>query len=247
MSNSLIELSVIVPCFNEQANIEELVLRVTNLFEKNALNGEIILVNDESTDGTGAEIAKFTKKFKNVVGIEHRVNSGIVEAWHSGLKKAQGKYVLTIDADLQYRAEDIVGLYSEIKKGDYDLVQGWRKEYKGKEFFRSFLSKSLSFLLNMLFFIRLPDIKSGFVIYERRVFADILDSRDKYRTFQHFFILAALKKGYRLKQIPITFYPRIRGESFIKHPVFFSFKVLFDFPRAIWEFGILIPQKIRKV
>jgi len=235
----MIDLSVIAPCYNEQDNIEDLVLRILEAFNKDSIDGEIILIDDYSSDRTGVEIKRVSGRFKNVISINHPENKGIVEAWNSGLKNAHGRHVLTIDADLQYNPRDIMVLYEEALRNNYDLVQGWRKDYRDKSLFRKILSRTLSRILNVLFFTRLSDIKSGFVIYKREVFFDILKDRKRYRTFQHFFILSALKKGYRLKQVPITFYPRERGESFIGNPVLFSFKVLLDIPRAIFDFGII--------
>ena len=240
----MIDLSVIVPCYNEENNIEDIVLKILDSFNKNTIKGEIILVNDGSSDRTSMEIERLSRQFKNVFGINHVKNLGITEAWNSGLKGSQGRYIVTIDADLQYRPEDIIELYNQMTKDDYDLVQGWRREYKDKNLLRKFLSKSLSHILNILFLTGINDIKSGFVIYKRDVFSDILKTKKKFHTFQHFFILCALRKGYRLKQVPITFYPRKRGESFIKNPILFSFKVLLDIPKAILVFGVITRKKI---
>jgi len=230
------DLSVIAPCYNEQDNIKNLALSILDVFDKYSIDGEIILIDDCSSDATGVGIKRLSGQFKNIISVSHPENMGIVEAWNSGLKNSHGRYTLTIDADLQYSPEDIGMLYKEISGDSYDLVQGWRREYKDRSLFRKFLSRSLSCALNILFFIRLHDIKSGFVVYKRDVFFDILKDRKRYHTFQHFFILSALKKGYRLKQVPVAFYPRERGESFIKHPIFFSLKVLLDIPRAILDF-----------
>ncbi|MBL7131195.1 MAG: glycosyltransferase family 2 protein [Candidatus Omnitrophica bacterium] len=235
----MIDLSIIVPSYNEEGNIKELVLKILDEFDKIRVNGEVVLIDDCSFDGTGLKIKELSSQFKNVLGITHSRNMGITEAWNSGLKSSQGKHVLTIDADLQYRPEDIGILYREMAGNNYDLVQGWRRKYKDRSLFRKFLSRSLSCILNLLFFVRLHDIKSGFVIYKRDVFLGILKDRKRYRAFQHFFILSALKKGYRLKQVPVTFYPRKRGKSFIKNPILFSFKVMLDIPRAIFDFGII--------
>ena len=92
----------------------------------------------------------------------------------------------------------------------------------------------------------MKDIKSGFVMYKREVFFDILKYRNKFLVFQHFFILCAIKQGHRIKQVPIAFYPRIRGESFIKNPIFFSFKVLLDIPKAVLYFGVLARKSMRR-
>jgi len=242
----MIELSVIVPCYNEQNNIKDLVSKVLELFNKNMINGEIILVNDGSNDESCMEIEKISEQKKNVVGISHAENLGITEAWNSGLKNSHGKCIVTIDADLQYNPEDIIRLYQEIRSDKYDLVQGWRREYKDKNLLRKFLSRALSRLLNVLFFTRVKDIKSGFVMYRREVFFDILKYRNEFRVFQHFFILCALKQGYKIKQIPIMFSPRIRGVSFIKNPFFFSLKVLSDIPKAVLYFGVLAKKDIRR-
>jgi len=239
----MIDLSVIVPCYNEGSNIKDFVLRIIDMFNKNTINGEVVFVNDGSRDDTGAKIGKFSREFKNVIGVNHYKKLGIAEAWNSGLESSQGRYVVTIDADLQYNPEDILGLYKEITSDNYDLVQAWRKEYKDRDRFRKFLSRSLSYLLNVLFVTSIKDIKSGFVMYRREVFFEILKDRKKFRTFQHFFILSALKKGYKIRQVPITFYPRIRGESFIKNPVFFSFRVLSDIPKAILDFGAITRKR----
>lgn len=233
--NNLFELSVIIPCFNEQNNVDELVLRTICVFKDHAIKGEVILVNDGSTDNTKFEIEKLAKRFKNVIAISHVTNRGIVEAWSSGLRISKGRHVLTIDGDLQYRPEDIIELYRGQQKG-WDLVQGWRQKRQDNDFLRRLLSTGLNLFLNAIFLLNLHDIKSSFVIYKREAFDDILSNKNRYRLFQHFFILAALKKGYRLKQIPITFYPRTKGKSFIRHPIIFSYKVITDIPRAILEF-----------
>lgn len=245
-NNGAYELSVIVPCFNEEDNIPDIVHKILGLLREATIRGEIILVNDGSTDNTRSVIETISKQHKNILGIHHEQNLGITEAWNSGVKHSRGKYIVTIDADLQYKPEDILVLYTQITKENCDLVQGWRKEYKDNNVFRKLPSRALSYVLNLLFFTRINDIKSGFVIYKREVFSDILKERSNFRFFQHFFILCALKKGYRFQQVPITFYPRLRGNSFIKNPVLFSLKVLLEFPRAIVDFGVMTRRKTRR-
>ncbi|MFC1666948.1 glycosyltransferase family 2 protein [Candidatus Omnitrophota bacterium] len=247
MKNSkLFELSVIVPCFNEEDNVDRIVSEILALFKHNGIKGEVVLIDDGSHDKTKVKIEGLSSRFENVIGISHSRNLGIVETWHSGLKNSRGRYVVTIDADLQYSPQDIMLLYKEIIADGYDLVQGWRRESLDKHLFRKFLSRILSFMLNILFFTWISDIKSGFVIYKRETFFRILKYRNRYKLFQHFFILCAIKEGCRFHQIPITFYPRLKGESFIKKPILFSFQVLSDIPRAILDFGIAERLKTRR-
>ena len=237
------ELSVIVPCYNEEENIPDLVLKILDIFKQYAIAGEVVLINDGSTDNTWQIIEKLSEQFVNVFMVHHQTNLGITESWHSGLLRSNGRYVVTIDADMQYNPNDITMLYKMISEGGCDLVQGWRKDYRDNKFIRKLLSRALSGILNSLFFLKIHDIKSGFVIYKRDAFFDILKERKKFFTFQHFFIICALKKGYILKQVPITFNPRVHGESFIKNPFLFSCKVILDIPRALLNFGFVGRKK----
>jgi glycosyltransferase involved in cell wall biosynthesis len=166
------------------------------------------------------------------------VNRGIVEGWRSGLAASKGDLVLTTDADLQYAPEDIPPLYREMVSGDWDLVQGWRKDREEPNYLRDVLSVGLSRILQWIFSMNLQDVKSGFICYKRQVFADILDYEQKYFSFQSLITVAAHFKGYRIRQVPITFFRRHAGESFIKRPVIFSLKAATDLPKAFYEYRI---------
>ena len=235
----MIEVSVIAPCLNEEENIEPLVKRINKALNKARINGEIILINDGSKDDTLSILKKVKSKTKNLIIINHNKNKGIVEAWKSGLRKATGRYVITTDSDLQYLPEDIPRLYKKIKGSKFDLVQGRREKDEEKNFIRDSLSVSLSFILNRIFSMKLKDIKSGFIIYKRKVFKDILDYKKNYNLFQHFVTVAAHWKGYKIKQIPVKFAKRKHGKSFINAvPVKFIVKILLDIPKAISEYRL---------
>ncbi len=235
----MIEVSVIAPCLNEEKNIKPLVKRINKALNKARINGEIILINDGSKDKTLDVMKEIKSKTKNLILIDHKKNKGIVESWKSGLKKAKGEYIVTIDSDLQYLPEDIPRLYKEIKGSRFDLVQGWREEDEEKNLIRDFLSVSLSFILNSVFSMKLKDIKSGFIIYRREVFENILNYKKNYNLFQHFVIVAAYWKGYRIKQVPVKFAKREYGKSFIRTiPVRFTINVLLDIPKAISEYRL---------
>jgi len=228
--------SVIVPCFNEEDNIALLVDRTNQAFSKHDINGEIVLVDDGSTDRTRQKIQEAIEANNNVKGVFHEINRGIVEGWRSGLEASEGAYVVTIDADLQYQPEDVPRLYKEVENSDWDLVQGWRRFSKENHVIRHILSVGLSIMLNLLFGMWLKDIKSGFILYKREVFRDIMNYKRDYLVFQHFITIAAHAKGYRITQIPVTFERRHAGESFITRPLSFSIKVLRDIPKALAEY-----------
>jgi phenylacetate-CoA ligase len=241
-----IELSIVVPCYNEEGNIRLLVERLQQALKELDIPVEIILVDDCSRDRTRLVIEQLVREYPDVVvGQYHPVNQGIVGGWKTGLAAAQGKYVLTTDADLQYRPEDIPSLYNEMVGGNYDLVQGWRREHREMNRTRRILRRGFSLLLNWLFSMRLDDIKSGFVLYRRECFADILHYRMNYVCFQHFITIAAHYKGYRIRQIPVVFDKRHAGDSFIQTPILFSLKALVDLPLALWEYRRLEARQTR--
>lgn len=231
-------LSVIVPCFNEEKNLPLLVNRINQALGSARIAGEIVLVNDGSRDGTGAVVDLLSKQFQNVRPVHHPVNRGIVEGWRSGLAASSGAWVLTTDADLQYAPEDIPRLYREMQDGGWDLVQGWRKDREDPSRMRELLSVGLSKMLQWIFSMNLEDVKSGFVLYRREVFQDILGFRQHYFSFQSLITVAAHFKGYRIHQVPITFHVRHAGESFIRRPLIFSLRAATDLPKAFFEYRI---------
>src|SRR5262245_2162770 len=108
---SEIELSVIAPCYNEELNIPELTARVLRVFDEGQLTGELVLVDDGSTDSTARVIRAMAEAHPGqVVGVFHPQNRGIAAAWKSGASAARGKLCATIDSDLQYQPEDLLRL-----------------------------------------------------------------------------------------------------------------------------------------
>src|SRR5438445_368991 len=168
------ELSVLVPCFNEEGNLPELVERTERIFDRRGIAGEIILVDDGSQDGTGAEIDALAATHPRVAAVHHATNRGMAAAWKSALDRSRGRYVLTLDADLQYQPEAIAQLYREICFSKADLVQGWRSPLeRNKRDIRYVLSRGLDYLLKLAFDMQTHDVKSGFIIYKREVFEEI--------------------------------------------------------------------------
>src|SRR5262245_15570748 len=109
------DLSVVVPCFNEEHNVRELVRRVLETFREGGVRGGLVLVDAGSPDATRSVIAEVEAAHAGVVrGVLHPANRGIAEAWRSGLQASRGRYVAIIDADLQYRPEDLLRLYGTL-------------------------------------------------------------------------------------------------------------------------------------
>ena len=229
-------ISILIPCFNEEENIPELIDRILPVMSRQDLSWEIVLVDDGSTDRTWEKISWFMKKVPQLIGVRHSSNRGIVAAWETALDNSRGNWVLTMDGDLQNAPEEIPLLINEMRKGGIDLVQGIRQERFEKSWYRNLLSTGFSRVLAFIFRVKLKDVKSGFVLYRREVLKRVLDAGKSFHLFQHWMVLAAHAADFRISQIPTTFYPRHAGESFIKSPVRFSLEVLKELPRAVTHF-----------
>lgn len=231
------ELSVCIPCYNEEENISELVYRIQKVFSHKSINGEIVLVNDKSTDNTGEIIKDIAKSSSNILYLEHSSNLGIVAAWKTALKSASGDYICLMDGDLQNLPEDVSRLYREIKFSNVDLVQGVRSHVGRHKDIRYFISVSLNFILNFLFSMCLKDNKSGFIICRREVLAGILNYRYNYRYFQTFITVSAKAKGYSIREVETLFEKRILGKSFMSAiPIKVILLSILDLVKGLFEF-----------
>jgi glycosyltransferase involved in cell wall biosynthesis len=122
--------SVVVPVFNSEKTLEELCARIENTFQKMNVSFEIILVNDNSRDGSWNVIRELKKRFAGeLTAIHLRRNFGQHKAILCGFQFARGEYVITIDDDLQFFPEDIEALIERAKSTSADLVYGY---YKGE-------------------------------------------------------------------------------------------------------------------
>jgi phenylacetate-CoA ligase len=232
-------LSVIVPCFNEAGNLQELTSRLEVVFQRKQITAEIILVNDASTDDTGSVISQLAAHDPTIIGCHHRLNQGLAAGWATGLAASRGQYVCLIDADLQNLPEDVGRLYREITVSHVDLVQGYRSTIGRLKDSRYTLSIGLNFLLNLLFGMKLRDNKSGFIICRRDVLTEILRRRFRYFHFQTFITVAAHSKGFTVREIETLFESRLIGKSYIpKFPWKLIYQVLLDLGTAFYEYRL---------
>jgi phenylacetate-CoA ligase len=237
---SAVELSIIVPCYNEAENVVELAERAQAMFEAHGLAGEVVFVDDCSTDHTGALIDDLAARHGFVRGVHHTQNKGMPGGWQSGVEAARGRYVAIMDGDLQYLPEDVYRLYRQLRHSHADIVQGWRSHIGRPRDFRYTMSRVLHHMLRVLFGLRLHDIKSGFLVCDRDIFAHILRRRFSYAYFQTFIVISAHHKGYRIEEIESLFEERKLGESFISaFPLTMIVKNLVDVAKGFVEFRLL--------
>lgn len=127
-STTSLDISVVVPLYNEAESLPELSGWIERVMVANNFTYEVIFVNDGSTDESWAEIERLASANAAVRGISFRRNYGKSPALYEGFKAARGKVVITMDADLQDSPDEIPELYNMIVEGGYDLVSGWKQK-----------------------------------------------------------------------------------------------------------------------
>jgi len=239
LNGAKLDLSVVVPAYNEEANLRVLTERLFAAVDDTEITTEIVFIDDGSTDGTWAEILRLSEEHAGrVVAHRHERNGGIAAAWRSGVKTSSGRYVCFLDADLQHPPEEVVTLYRRLLESRADVVQGTRSNIERLRDSRMLFSRSLNLLLNLAFRTWAEDSKSGFVLAPRAVLEDILDYRGRYRYFQTFISVAAKAKGYAVLEVETLFQSRYAGESFLTDKAMrVSITALADFLPALREFG----------
>lgn len=198
-------LTVIIPVYNEVNNISEIIKRV----QATKLAKEIIIVDDGSKDGTRDILKKLDGK-KKVRVILHERNQGKGAAVVTGMKAALGDVLLIQDADLEYNPRDYPMLLQPIEEGVADVVYGSRflgGPHRVTMFWHLVANKLLTLLTNLLYNTILTDMETGYKVF-RRVVMDGMVIRAKRFNFEPEFTAKILKRKHRIFEVPISFNPR---------------------------------------
>lgn len=170
--NKRLDISVVVPLFNEEESLPELVAWIDRVAHENSLSYEVIMVNDGSTDRSWEVVKELSAKYPAVKGISFMRNYGKSAALYSGFEMASGEVVFTMDADLQDSPDEIPAMRRMILEEGYDLVSGWkRKRYDpiGKRW----PSKFFNLTARIMSGIRLHDFNCGLKAYRLKVVKSI--------------------------------------------------------------------------
>jgi len=166
------DLSLVIPVYNEEESLPELEAWIRKVVEKEALSYEIIFVDDGSNDKSWSVIEGLGKKNSVNKGIKFRRNYGKSAALQKGFSQAQGNVVITMDSDLQDSPDEIPELYKMIKHDGYDLVSGWKKKRYdpiGKRWPSKLFNKTTSLMSG----IKIHDFNCGLKAYNKNVVKSI--------------------------------------------------------------------------
>jgi phenylacetate-CoA ligase len=208
------DISILVPCLNEEGNIHATYFRIAKALEKEIF--EVIFINDGSSDKTEKEILELVKlNPENVKLVSHENNRGIPYAWESGLNSARFGTICLIDGDLQNPPEAIPHLLQVLAEQQADVVQGSRSSIGRLKDQRLIFSKGLNRLLNLTFRQDAIDSKSGFLVSTRQVLEDVFVDIPKFKHFQTFIGVAIRARGFRVVESETMFLSREIGASFL--------------------------------
>jgi glycosyltransferase involved in cell wall biosynthesis len=163
------DISVIIPLYNEEESLNELFGWIQKVMQENNFSYEIIFVNDGSTDNSWKIICDLAEKHPEVKGIKFRRNYGKSAALYNGFDRAEGDVVVTMDADLQDCPDEIPELYRMIKKDGFDLVSGWKKKRYDSKLTKNLPSKLYNATTRFVSGIKLHDFNCGLKAYKREV------------------------------------------------------------------------------
>ncbi len=165
-------ISVVIPLFNEEESIKELSTWIVEVMKKNKFSYEIILIDDGSDDTSWKEIERLNSKNSNIKGVKFRRNYGKSAALNIGFLKAKGDVIITMDADLQDSPDEIPKLYEKVYKKGFDLVSGWKKE-RYDPISKTVPTKLFNWAARKASGIYLHDFNCGLKAYNKNVIKNI--------------------------------------------------------------------------
>jgi len=203
--------SIVIPTYNENENIRELVQEIFRVLDKGKMRGEIIVVDDNSPDGTWKTVKDMGKKF-NVKLIKRKGKLGLSSATVEGFRKAEGHILGVMDADFSHPPEKILDILKPINENLTDISVGSRYvkggKTKGWPFRRKVISKIAGMLAKPI--TGMKDPMSGFFFFRREVIKDIALKPEGYKIGLEIFVKG---RHSRITEIPFTFSERRHGKS----------------------------------
>lgn len=215
------QLSVVVPLFNEEESLPPLVERILSQVRPLGVPFELVLVDDGSRDGTASALRQLSGRVPELVAVLLRRNYGQTAAMAAGFDASGGEVIVTLDGDLQNDPADIPLLLHKLEEG-YDLVSGWRHQRQDATLRRLLPSLLANRLIARVTGVRLHDYGCSLKAYRR----EVVDDLNLYGELHRFLPALAFIEGARISEVKVTHHPRRYGQS--KYGIDRTFRVLMD-------------------
>jgi len=216
-----IDLSVVVPVYNEAPNLEALHQEFTDALSHAGRSYELILVDDGSTDGSIEVLERLQARDPHVRVIQFRRNFGQTAAFAAGFALASGRLIATADGDLQNDPRDLPAMVDRLESG-FDIVCGWRRARKDPFFSRRLPSMIANRLISWTTGVRLNDYGCSLKVFR----AEVVKSLKLYGEMHRFLPALASEMGVRIAEQPVNHRPRVRGQS--KYGISRTLRVILD-------------------
>lgn len=215
----MVKYSVILPTYNERENLPILIWLLARMFHANGLHWEVVIVDDNSPDGTQEVAKQLARIYGESIVLRPRAGKlGLGTAYLHGLNSVSGDFVIIMDADFSHHPEAIPDFIAKQQEGDYDIVTGTR--YKGDggvfgwDLKRKLVSRGANLLASTLLRPNVSDVTGSFRLYKRAVLEKVIEvTQSKGYVFQMEMIVRARAMGCSIAECPISFVDRIYGES----------------------------------
>lgn len=212
--------SVLLPTYNERENLPLIVWMLVTYFKKDSINFEIIIIDDNSPDGT-LEVAKQLQKIygeDRILLRPREAKLGLGTAYIHGMKHSTGDFIILMDADLSHHPKFIAQFIAKQREGNYDIVSGTRYigdgGVYGWDLRRKVISRGANFVAQILLRPGASDLTGSFRLYRKDVLRKLMDvCVSKGYVFQMEMVVRARQLGYTIGEVPISFVDRVYGES----------------------------------
>ncbi len=203
------DISVIIPLYNEQESLPELVQWIDRVMKQHHYVYEVCLIDDGSRDQSWQVVKQLAETFPAVKGLRFRRNYGKAAALNEGFKQAAGRVVITMDADLQDSPEEIPALYTMIKEGGYDMVSGWKKK-RYDPLTKTIPTRLFNATTRLVSGIPLHDFNCGLKAYDQ----EVVKSIEVYGEMHRYIPVLAKRAGFcRIGEKVVQHRPRKFGKT----------------------------------
>lgn len=205
------DISIVIPLYNEAESLPELFKRIKAVMEQNGFSFEVIFVDDGSKDDSWQVITELKAAHPEVIrALKFRRNYGKSPALYCGFNKAEGDVVFTMDADLQDRPEELPEMYHMLKDGGYDLISGWKKKRYDSKISKNLPSKIYNATARKITGIKLHDMNCGLKAYRK----DVVKNIEVYGEMHRYIPYLAKNAGYtKIGEKVVRHQKRKFGES----------------------------------
>jgi glycosyltransferase involved in cell wall biosynthesis len=226
-------ISVVLPAYNEEKNIEPMVSEVVRVMSGLSDDYEVVVVNDGSRDSTAREVVELEKRYPQVRLIDHEVNKGYGAALYTGFISARKDWIFLTDSDKQFNVAEISRLLPFMDTADF--IAGYRAPRRDP-FQRRLFGKAWTALVTVLFGYTVRDVDCAFKLFRREI-VERTHIQSRGATFSAELLVRAKRKGYRFHEVAVTHLPRMAGTQTGAKPavILRAFRELIRFRLRLWR------------